>query len=123
MDADSVSHMMYCQHLITDDGYEAITAAPNDNMMNVVILEYVRAMDLHTLFKFADLLKAVETQMSIGSCLEYCTYIYIVTYCMHINVNFRFLNQARAGLWLARAWFLKITSVQMYVCVCPPPRA
>ena len=38
-----------------------------------------------------------------------------------------FLNQARAGR-TARAWFLKITSVRMYVCVsvsvsvCPPPR-
>ena len=75
MDADSVSHMMHCNHLITDDDYEAITTAPNDNTMNVVILEYVRAMDLPTLLKFADLLKAVETQMSIGSSLEYCMYI------------------------------------------------
>ena len=75
MDADSVSHMMHCNHLITDDDYEAITAAPNDNTMNVVILEYVRAMDLPTLLKFADLLKAVETQISIGSSLEYCMYI------------------------------------------------
>ena len=75
MDADSVSHMMHCNHLINDDDYEAITAAPNDSTMNVVILEYVRAMDLPTLLKFADLLKAVETQKSIGSCLEDCTYI------------------------------------------------
>ena len=30
------------------------------------------------------------------------------------------LNQARAGLWPARAWFLKITSVRMYVCVSAP---
>ena len=75
MDADSVSHMMHCQHLITGDAYEAITAAPNDSMMNTVILEYVKAMDLPTLLKFADLLKAVETQMSISSYLEYCTYI------------------------------------------------
>ena len=29
-----------------------------------------------------------------------------------------FLNQARAGRRPARAWFLKITSVRMYVCVC-----
>ena len=28
----------------------------------------------------------------------------------------KFLNQARAG----RTWFLKITSVRMYVCVRPP---
>ena len=91
MDADSVSHMMHCNHLITDDDYEAITAAPNDSIMNVVILEYVRAMDLPTLLKFADLLKAVETQMSIGSCLEYCTYIlyaYYLDYCSHLLCMF-----------------------------------
>ena len=29
-----------------------------------------------------------------------------------------FLNQARAGLWLAHAWFLEIVSVQTCVCVC-----
>ena len=29
----------------------------------------------------------------------------------------QFLNQARAGLRPARAWFLKITSVRMYACV------
>ena len=72
MDADSVSHMMHCNHLITDDDYEAITAAPNDNMMNVVILEYVRAMDLPTLLKFADLLKVMETQKSISPSLKFC---------------------------------------------------
>ena len=79
MDADSVSHMMHCKHLITDDDYEAISAAPNDRMMNTVILEYVRAMDLPTLLKFANLLKAMETQRPIGSCLEYCMYIHTVS--------------------------------------------
>ena len=29
-----------------------------------------------------------------------------------------FLNQARAGLSPAHAWFLKITLVRMYVYVC-----
>ena len=77
MDADSVSHMMHCNHLITDDDYEAITAAPNDSMMNAVILQCVRAMDLPTLLNFADLLKVMETQKSIGNCLEFCTYICI----------------------------------------------
>ena len=74
MDADSVSHMMHYNHLITDDDYEAISAAPNDSAMNVVILEYVRAMDLPTLLKFADLLKAVGTQEPISSYLKFCTY-------------------------------------------------
>ena len=69
--------MMHCKHLITDDDYEAITAAPNDSMMNAVILQYVRAMDLPTLLNFADLLKAMETQEFIGSCLEFCMYICI----------------------------------------------
>ena len=32
------------------------------------------------------------------------------------------LNQARAGLWPARAWFLKIVPVRTSVCVCVRPR-
>ena len=70
MDADSVSHMMHCNHLITDDDYEAITAAPNDWMMNVLILEYIRKMDLPELLKFASLLKTIETQESVGCSLK-----------------------------------------------------
>ena len=73
MDADSVSHMMHCNHLITDDDYGAIAAAPNDNMMNVVTLEYVRAMDLPTLLKFADILKVMETQKLLSPSLKLCT--------------------------------------------------
>ena len=82
MDADSVSHMMHYNDLINDDDYEAITAAPNDSMMNEVILQYVRAMDLPTLLKFADLLKDVETQKSISAHLKFCTYVcsYVHTY-------------------------------------------
>ena len=34
------------------------------------------------------------------------------------------LNQVRTGLWLARAWFLRIAFVRkcLYVCVCVRPR-
>ena len=83
MDADSVSHMMHCSHLITDDDYEAITAAPNDSTMNIIILEYVRAMDLTMLLKFADLLIGIETLQSVGNNLKLgmcflCTYTYII---------------------------------------------
>ena len=70
MDADSVSHMMYCNRLITDDDFEAIAAAPNDSKMNSVILEYARAMDLFTLLKFTDLLISIETQQSVGEALK-----------------------------------------------------
>ena len=38
------------------------------------------------------------------------------SYCM-LLVSL-FLNQARAGLWPAHAWFHKIVSVRMSVCVC-----
>ena len=84
MDADSVSHMMHCNHLITDDDYEAISAAPNDIMMNYVILQYVRAMDLPTLLKFMDLLKTIETQNSIASYLKFCEYV-CVKYVMYTD--------------------------------------
>ena len=80
MDADSVSHMMHCNHLITDDDYEAITAAPNDWMMNVLILEYIRVMDPPTLLKFVSLLENMETQRSIGCSLKSCMYITMYIY-------------------------------------------
>jgi len=84
MDADSVSHMMHCKHLITDDDYEAITAAPNDCKMNTVLLQYVRGMDLSALFKFTDILKSIETHEKIGHNLELCKYLSYIS--MHLNV-------------------------------------
>ena len=72
MDADSVSHMMQYEHLITDDDYEAITTAPNDTKMNCLLLQYVKTMDKKMLFKFCDTLKSIETQKSIGETLELC---------------------------------------------------
>ena len=73
MDADSVSHMMHCKHLITDDDYEAITAAPNDNKMNTLLLQYVRSMNVKQLTKFCDILKSIETTHEfIRNCLSTC---------------------------------------------------
>ena len=72
MDADSVSHMMQCEHLITNDDYEAITTAPNDAKMNCLLLQYVKLMDMKMLLKFCDILKSIETQKSIGETLEIC---------------------------------------------------
>ena len=51
-------------------------------------------------------------------------------YDSHSKHQILFLNQARAGLRPARAWFLKIDPVRtsvcvcvyVCVCVCPPPR-
>ena len=72
MDADSVSHMMHYKHLITDDDFKAITAAPNDDAINLVLLQYVRSMDLFSLFKFIEILQSIETHKSIGHYLESC---------------------------------------------------
>ena len=72
MDADSVSHMMHSEHLITDSDYEAITAAPNDITMNCLLLQYVRAMDMPDLLKFCNVLKSIEPQQCIGVNLEIC---------------------------------------------------
>ena len=74
MDADSVSHMMHYNHLITDEDYKAITTAPNDSKMNSLLLQYVRAMDLSSLFKFAEMLQSIEAQKCIGNHLELCKY-------------------------------------------------
>ena len=72
MDADSVSHMMHCEHLISDDDYEAITAAPNDNIMNTLLLQYVRSMDLNQLSKFCDILKSIEAYKIVGGYSTAC---------------------------------------------------
>ena len=74
MDADSVSHMMHCEHLITDDDYEAIAAAPNDNKMNVLLLQYVRSMNVNQLSRFCDILQSIETFKVIGDCSSNCKY-------------------------------------------------
>ena len=70
MDADSVSHMMHYKCLITDDDFKAITSAPNDYTMNLVLLQYVRSMDLSSLIKFMEILQSIETQESIGHHLQ-----------------------------------------------------
>lgn len=72
MDSDSVSHMMHCNHLISNADYEAITSAPSDHKMNTILLQYIRSMDVNTLFKFIDILWSIETQISIGNCLKLC---------------------------------------------------
>ena len=68
MDADSVSHMMLCEHLISDDDYEAITAAPNDNKMNTLLLQYVKSMSVNQLSRFCDILTNTESHKIIGDC-------------------------------------------------------
>ena len=81
MDADSVSHMMHCEYLITDDDYEAITAAPNDNKMNTLLLQYVRSMNVNQLSRFCDILKTIETHKIIGDFSSPCkciNYYYVV---------------------------------------------
>ena len=72
MDADTVSHMMRSECLITDSIYELIKAAPNDINMNRLLLQYVRAMDMPGLLKFCDLLKNIKIQQCIGIKLEKC---------------------------------------------------
>lgn len=82
MDADTVSHMMRSECLITDDSiYELIKAAPNDINMNRLLLQYVRAMDMPSLLKFCNMLKNIETQQCIGVKLEKCMQAsYVHTY-------------------------------------------
>ena len=92
MDADSVSYMMHYKHLITDDDYEAITAAPNDSKMNTVILQYVRAMDMSQLISFCDILKGIETQKIIGDHLSTCKYSVHNT---HMSTNYVFPSKTK----------------------------
>jgi len=75
MDADSVSHMMYRTHLITDDDYDVICSAPNDFKMNFLILQYVKQMDEDNLLKFCNALKGIERHQTLGSTLQDCKLI------------------------------------------------
>ena len=72
MDADSVSHMMHCKNLITDDDYDMITRAPNDVKSNCLILQYVKLMERDNLMIFCDVLKKIETHEIVGNSLESC---------------------------------------------------
>ena len=72
MDADSVSHMILCDDLITNDDYEAITAAPYDSKMNALLLQYVRSMNAEQLSRFCDILASIETHKIIGDCSTPC---------------------------------------------------
>ena len=72
MDADTVSHMMRSESLITDKIYELIKAAPNDININRLLLQCVRAMDMPGLLKFCNLLKNIEIQHCSGVTLEKC---------------------------------------------------
>ena len=72
MDADSVSHMMHSECLISDSDYSAITTAPNDINLNRLLLQYVKKMDMPNLLKFCNLLKNIKTQQCIGIDLEKC---------------------------------------------------
>ena len=95
MDADSVSHMMHCKHLITDDDYDVITSAPNDIKMNCLILQYVKMMDVPMLLEFCDILKGIETQQCIGETLEKCKCIHVCLSCVlpsHFSLNCDFFD-------------------------------
>jgi len=62
MDADSVSHLMHTENLITDDEFEVISTAPNDMIMNCLLLQFVELMKVCTLYKFCSLLQKIESQ-------------------------------------------------------------
>ena len=78
MDADSVSHIMHAKLLITNDDYEAITAAPIDTKMNTVLLQYVRRMDMNQLISFCNVLKSTETQQGIEGRFTECKFTYVM---------------------------------------------
>ena len=84
MDADSVSHMMYSEHLITISEYKAITAAPNDININRLLLQYVRAFRFSNLLKFCDLLENFEIQQCIGESFKKCMSIYEINVYLYL---------------------------------------
>ena len=101
MDADSVSHMMLCENLITDDDYEAITAAPNDYKMNTLLVQYVRSMNAKQLSKFCDILKTVDSHKIIKDCSS-CKYL------VYVFIKLLIINVISQGLFMhayVTIWF------------------
>ena len=63
--------------------------------------------------------------MSLMGCFNYPNGLFEIQVKLPKNwvlMTYLFLNQARAGLWPARVWFLRIASVceSMRVCVSAP---
>jgi len=69
MDADSVSHLMHTENLITDDEFEVISTAPNDRIMNCLLLQFMKLLKSSTLFRFYGKLQNIETQKYAGHVL------------------------------------------------------
>ena len=59
MDADSVSHLMYTENLITDDEFEVISTAPNDIAMNSLLLQFLKIMKVSKVYS---LFEKIESQ-------------------------------------------------------------
>jgi len=59
MDADSVSHLMHTENLITDDEFEVISTAPNDMIMNSLLLQFLKIMKVSKVYS---LFKKIESQ-------------------------------------------------------------
>ena len=75
---------------------------------------HVACMQLH-----ASIMHACCTHVNACmQCLNVACIITAVDHVLHVCACVHFLNQACAGCRPARAWFLKIVSVQMSVCVC-----
>ena len=102
MDADSVSHMMHCEHLITNDDYEAITAAPNDSKMNIVLLQYVRSMNVSQLSRFCEILKSIETHKIIGDYSSTCKCLSFSSRnnCLHVMKFCKYIHMCAADTFM-----------------------
>jgi len=72
MDADSVSHMMHCNNLISHDDYNVISTAPNDIKMNCQIMQCVKLMSEQDLLRFCDTLNEIKRHHKIASVLQHC---------------------------------------------------
>ena len=66
MDAEVVMELMISQQLLSED---VVMAAQSSYHKNCLILQQVRLMDTKTLMLFCELLKANDSQTSIGETL------------------------------------------------------
>ena len=94
--------------------------APNDSKINCLILQYIRAMDMPTLFKFTNIFKSIDTQERIGYSLELCEYLTtcaLRTYVCspYICIRMRWCLTGRIKGIYSAIFVLHITYIRIYV--------
>jgi len=80
MDSDSISHVMVCKQLLTDDDMEVINKCSTNSQRNALLLDHVLHMSASELFAFRDIVQELDHQHYIITVLSSGMYITEVYY-------------------------------------------